>query len=643
MLSYDLKMIKDKYGEKMMHFCRTLFPSLLEQEGLLFKILSEHFDYNRSLYDDIKEEFVEEEFKDYIYSFVDVETEKVKSAKTPKELLEEAGYDLYECHSEDDIQSFSKYYAEDEIICTITFGGRLNRCFVFFAVKKDVDKIKRTDFTTPKREDEYGTSVISIQFTRGEINTLSIKNRYNHTVNNPDATFSNNLENIIPGLTDAFEREYGLNIDSNKREFALDSYVIANDGKFYKFNYEINNVYYCANNVIIDNFEVKRLDKAKYILADYYIIDKVNKTISLHDDKISDSFTRSIGKINRIEETVDKATNNRSIIINNSIIIEMDRDNRIVKFVNNEIEFIEDDFMFYNKFVQVIEIPNVKRIKDNFMRNNFSLRKFSSSELVDVGNGFLKYNFGIEDAVLPNLISVGDDFLKSASFPIISFPNLKYIGDHFMTNCSTTFKLDLPKVEIIGNNFLDHNAYLLEINMPKLIKVGNSFLRNNESINHVYLPLLRTVGHYFLGANRGLEELKLESLEEAGIAFLRTNEMLKSISLPRLLSVGNDFMLENISVTEVDFPNLEEIGSNFMMSNKAAKEVNLVRVKKIGGNFMYSNNAVTKVRMDEVEDIEEEGFLNNSTRDNLTGYFAPKYYGFAFDFVMSRNYHKYKS
>ena len=67
MLSYDLKMIKDKYGEKMMHLCRTLFPSLLEQEGLLFKILSEHFDYNRSLYDDIKEEFAEEEFKDYIY------------------------------------------------------------------------------------------------------------------------------------------------------------------------------------------------------------------------------------------------------------------------------------------------------------------------------------------------------------------------------------------------------------------------------------------------------------------------------------------------------------------------------------------------------------------------------------------------
>ena len=39
-MNYDLKQIKDKYGEKMMHLCRELFPTLLETEGLLFKLLS---------------------------------------------------------------------------------------------------------------------------------------------------------------------------------------------------------------------------------------------------------------------------------------------------------------------------------------------------------------------------------------------------------------------------------------------------------------------------------------------------------------------------------------------------------------------------------------------------------------------------
>ena len=40
--------------------------------------------------------------------------------------------------------------------------------------------------------------MISIQFTKDDAHTLSIKNRYNHSVNDPDATFSNNLDNIIP-------------------------------------------------------------------------------------------------------------------------------------------------------------------------------------------------------------------------------------------------------------------------------------------------------------------------------------------------------------------------------------------------------------------------------------------------------------
>lgn len=92
----------------------------------------------------------------------------------------------------------------------------------FFAVKKNADEIKRENFTNPQRQDEYGTSVISIQFSKGTINDLSIKNRYNHSVNNPDATFSNNLENIKPGLTNSFEQHYGLNIcQQSKKEGAF--------------------------------------------------------------------------------------------------------------------------------------------------------------------------------------------------------------------------------------------------------------------------------------------------------------------------------------------------------------------------------------------------------------------------------------
>lgn len=198
------------------------------------------------------------------------------------------------------------------MLCTFN-GGRLNRCYVFFAVKKNVDKILRPNFSNPQRQDEYGTSVISIQFTRGNTNTLSIKNRYNHRVSNPDATFSNDLENIIPGLTKSFEQEYNLNIRKSKvKGFEIPGYVKATDGKFYKYNYEINNIYYCTDNIIIDNFEVvdKYTEKEKYVITDYFIIDLVNKKISLYDERIEDSFINEFKDIKKIEIVKDKKIKN---------------------------------------------------------------------------------------------------------------------------------------------------------------------------------------------------------------------------------------------------------------------------------------------------------------------------------------------
>ena len=82
-----------------------------------------------------------------------------------------------------------------------------------------MNKIKREDFTNPEREDEYGTSVISIQVTKGDKSFISIKNRYNHSVSNPDATFGNNLDNIAPGLTKAFCSLYDITIDRDQKDY----------------------------------------------------------------------------------------------------------------------------------------------------------------------------------------------------------------------------------------------------------------------------------------------------------------------------------------------------------------------------------------------------------------------------------------
>ena len=396
-ISIDEKRIRKLYGEKMWHLCRGLFATILDTKGLLSNLLENNFFPSRFLYEDIINNHLEEEFKDFIYSFIDVEKKEVIVNKTAQQLMDEAGYTLYECKTEDDIQSFRKYYEENETLCTIENGGRLNRCHVFFAVKKNVASIKRQDFTHPKREDEYGTSVISIQFTRGKTNTLSIKNRYNHTVNNPDATFHNNLEDIIPGLTHAFERDYNLNINQNSNRFNITdyNYVKANDGKYYKYNYEVDNTYFGPDNIVISNFEpqTRFLEKEKYLVFDYFILDLVNKNI-VNLVQHRDSFSTLLTDIKKID--IRNKENIKEVIITSNKgedqIIKLDKYNRIISYENNYAKRIGDRFLDFNDSMLEVKIPNVIEIGDYFLWKNGVLKQIVAPNVKKIGVNFLYCN-----------------------------------------------------------------------------------------------------------------------------------------------------------------------------------------------------------------------------------------------------------
>ena len=347
----------------MMHLCRELFPSLLETPGVLSRLMLEHFHPSRFLYDDIIRDEQIENFRKYIRSLKDDEgNNEVITNKTPKELLDEAGYILYECKTEEEIQAFKKYYAPGEELCTFN-GGRLNTCDVFFAVKKNVDTIRRTDFTNPSREDEYGTSVISIQFSKGSFNNLSIKNRYNHIVNNPDNTFNNNLDNIIPGLSNRFARQYSYNfsIAAVGLGLILLDYVNVN-GKFYRYNCEFNNIYYCPNNIIIDNFTI--IDKysnepERYIVLNYFIIDLKEKTIKLYDEFLFDDFDNEHKNIKKIIISKNKESRNKTIeIIYDNVkkaTLIINSKNQLIEYDNSFLLEVGNDFLYDVKELKVLK------------------------------------------------------------------------------------------------------------------------------------------------------------------------------------------------------------------------------------------------------------------------------------------------
>lgn len=525
---YDLKLIKKYYGENMAHLCRELFPTILEQEGRLFKIISNNFAYSKYLYDDIVNNNLKYDFKNYIYNINDNDIVVQDVKKTPAELLDEAGYILYKCTDYDQVEYFKKYYTKEEMLCTFNhIDERLENNYVFFAVKKDVDNIKREDFKKPDRQDLYGTSVISLQFTKDDVNTLSIKNRYNHSVPNPDATFSNNLDNIIEGLTASFSKEYDLNINSGISSFELPGYVKANDKKYYKYNYEINNVYYCPNNIIIDNFEVKQYDKERYIIFDYFILDMKEKTIELYDKKIYDSFVKDFKHIDKIE--LKKEKEEKNIIINDKIIITLNNYNNLIKYSNEIITYIGSEYLYYDNSLIEINTPNVTEIDDNFLFLNNTLVEFNFPNVIDVGFYCLGSNNSVEKINAPKLETIGDLFFNSNNkVRKINLPSGRKIGKRFFNNNHVIYGVNMPNVEEIQDWFLKSNEYLLNLELPNVKEIGNYFLEHNEILLNLELPNVKRIGHSCLEDNTSLLRFIIPKVESIN-AFCMNNNSLEEI------------------------------------------------------------------------------------------------------------------
>ncbi len=660
----DYKVIKKYYGEEFARFCRDKFPSILETPGALSTLLLANFNPSHELYKDLQEERLLDSFTRYIFNLTKEKENTIIVDKSAKELLSLAGYDLYECKTEEDIQSFSQYYAPGERLCTF-IGNRLSTCYVFFAVKKDVDSIKRSDFIHPNRQDLYGTSVISIQFSRRKPNYLSIKNRYNHTVDNPDATFSNNLDNIIPGLTNAFSNDYRLSINSKTRDlFEIPSYVQDVTGKFYKYNCEINNVYYCPNNIIIDKGKVKKYDSSEYLLIDSYLLNLKEKKLIVHDNNWHDGFILTMNDITKIE--IIKIENERKRITicnsqNEITTITIDKDNRIVEYVNNDItevgscfllhsEYIERfignniksigyDFLAENSCLKEISLDNVEQIGDDFLRYNVSLTSINFPKLKIIGTHFLSYNDGLKTVQLYNVEEVGNDFLDYSEVETIYMPLLKTIGSNFLNYNNRLRELILPSVKTIGSNFLSSNTELEgiilrdvetvgngflnintkvhNVNMPSLKETGRNFLYNNKALRYLYLPSLEIAGDNFLFSNEILSKLSTPQLRETGDSFLNRNKLLKELYLPNLKSVRESFLYHNVHLKTLIAPNLAFVKDFFLFNNVDLETLNLRNIIRIGNHFLTYNRAIKELYLPNLHQYGTNFFLSNENRESF--------------------------
>ena len=229
-----------------------------------------------------------EPLMNYLMSLLVANDNVPEPPKNPYALLAEAGYDAFYADTLDLQNSIKPYFKPGEMLCTFNDAARFVNYHIVHAVKRDVDAIKREDFDgKEKRQDDYGTSVISIQMLkRGGF--ISIKNRYNHTVAGCDNTFSSNPDNIIEGLSAALKAHF--NVDFSASKTALPEGFVLIGNQIVRYHEERNNFYY-GDQVWVTNGRVHAVNKAAGdALFDGFLFDNKNKVLRKIDPGFSDSF-----------------------------------------------------------------------------------------------------------------------------------------------------------------------------------------------------------------------------------------------------------------------------------------------------------------------------------------------------------------
>ena len=248
----------------------------------------------------------------YLLSLKDVHITQMSRHYDPIALLQAAGYDAYIADTFEKQNAISKYFAAGEALCTFRDATRFERYHIINAVHRDAAKLHRSDFINPQREDAYGTSVISIQILK-QGGFISIKNRYNHTVDSCDNTFNSNPDNIIMGLSDALRNYFGVDFSTVRTDLPR-GYTLVGD-RICQYLQEVNNVYLGTNYYISDGCIHDVNTQHEVMLGGGLIFDIVNRrTVNVTDLFMDVSFLDDAFRNRAFQQTKDRQTGVRTLM-----------------------------------------------------------------------------------------------------------------------------------------------------------------------------------------------------------------------------------------------------------------------------------------------------------------------------------------
>lgn len=383
----------------------------------------------------------------YIHeNFVEKLKPTVQSDQDPITLLKSAQYDAFVVNTLEQQNSIKKYFRKGEELCTFNDPDRYKRYYIIHAVKENADEIQPSD--NPQREDEYGTSVISIQIAK-DGDFISIKNRYNHTLKkqNSDATFNNNPDNIVPGLTDSLKKYFHKDFTISTDIELPDDYIRIGDQLVY-YNYEIGDIYYGSDYYVKYGYIVK-LNTDHQIMMDHIILDTQSKQIKI--------LSYNLGTPDAESPVFAEAFNGKNISI------EIDKNDKTKKIISSPDG---NRVVVKNGVITELTLPNTKDIGDYFLYWNEELKVANFSKLEKLGDDFLLCNKKLKVLNSPNLEKVGNDCLcDNEALESLDLPNLKTMGKGFLYKNNSLISLNAPKVTFGSYDFLANNKVLQILNM----------------------------------------------------------------------------------------------------------------------------------------------------------------------------------
>ena len=401
-----------------------------------------------------------QELLPYLMSLLAVNDDVVAPAvpQNPFELLEKAGYDAFYADTLEKQNSIKKYFKPGELLCTFNDSARYKNYHMVHAVKKNVDSILRKDFNgKEKRQDEYGTSVISIQMLK-DGGFISIKNRYNHAVAGCDNTFNSNPDNIIAGLSAGLKDHF--NVDFIPGSHVPEGFTLMN-GQVFKYHTERRNIYY-GDNAWAKDGEIHAVNKgAGDGLFDGFLFDNKSKTLKKIDPDLSDSFADDFNR--DYGGNPNLSVKNGNLMLKDDVLIGAEN-SRIKTICLPELTTMGNNCLQYAKALMHLELNNLKNMGNNCLRDAEALMHLELNNLTTMGNNCLQYAYALTHFEANNLTTMRNNCLQSSNaLTHFEANNLTTMGDRCLWSANSLTHLELNNLPTMGYGCLR--------NVPKVTRL----------------------------------------------------------------------------------------------------------------------------------------------------------------------------